>query len=381
MNMVQADNGSTHSSGGRSEQRPLSAIVKPLKGNSDKHSMKPHQLPSDKSIVINQQIPITSADGLAAPARQLGKAIKTIRVLTYNINALEDRDMSASCEKRISRFGQMVANNGIAPEEPALPGDLPRDYDIVAVQEYWRNVIKPGFESCNNDPLLESITSPPKVSGITPTRKYLNKGNLDRQLLFKPDENKYDLYFFDADGGLGTFTLHNISKNEVWSWDKPDLKCVRQGFTFTRIHISDDLEIDVYNVHLCSTPSVSDHTNELQQLARAISLKSRHSGNPVLVMGDFNIYSTEYDSIMQVLGNPRDIWLEARAESNDPGLTTLLDLRKDYIFLMTDPKYVNSRYHLHPTVAKVVQWTMPNSKAHISDHFGVEVQFEIIERP
>jgi hypothetical protein len=267
-------------------------------------------------------------------------------------------------------------------------------YDIVAIQEYWSyNRLLQFFDSCDNNPLREGITS---------TGKYLNA---DEQYLFRPGKSKLNAAFktflcltlpfpanlpfcdtdetlIDVDGGLGTFTLHRIDEAEDWALEKFDfLDCRRQGFTLTRIPVDGtDVTLDVYNVHLCGECNDECREDELEQLAKVISEKSRTSNNPVLAMGDFNIGAdperTLYETLRKKLRNPRDVWLEVRANATDPGWTTS-SKRIDYIFLITDPKLMNSRFVLRPTDVHVVPWTEPTTGSPVSDHRGVEATIDI----
>ncbi|MCI0557215.1 MAG: endonuclease/exonuclease/phosphatase family protein [Nitrososphaera sp.] len=354
-----------------------------------------------ESFVISKPVTITASDGPAFIG-QHGVMVKRMRILTHNVAALDDTpSLDSDCPTRGRRFGECVANagncNGHTGGEP---------YDIVALQEYWRdNDIPEIYDSCDNDPLLEGINSTglysadrrsylfrPDRSTLKLTQIFCAWGVLNPLLLLLCAGGELE----DVDGGLGTFTLHEISHDEDWRWDEGDaIGCRRQGFTFTRIPIEDaSLEIDLYNVHLCGDGSSGDRISELMQLRAEIGNRSNSSGNPVIVMGDFNIkgplelsdsFGGEYQQIMAWLGSPRDLWLEVHPEGPpEQGHTTHSGKRIDYIFVITDPGLTDSRFSIsidQPSDVSVVKWFIEdntsNPRLTVSDHFGVEASINI----
>jgi endonuclease/exonuclease/phosphatase family metal-dependent hydrolase len=185
-----------------------------------------------------------------------------------------------------------------------------------------------------------------------------------------------------------------------------------QGFIFTRIRISGTpVTLDVYVVHPhsegegCKLPC---HESNMSQLAREIRSHSSTSGNPVLVMGDFNIAAdpegnAAYRTIMTHLRNPRDLWREAHpgrpvheGYTKDPcGALTWYTCvgdgtsgkRIDYIFVVEDETLTNSKYRVvieRPDDIRVVKWFELRDEypflRRLSDHFGVEATLEIQQR-
>ena len=350
---------STSSSGDGSEQNPFrtlkEAVADAAPGDTLTFRRGSYPIPQSQHLVIDTPVTITAVNG-SASIGQYGNLVRTVRVLTHNVFGLD-----GSCPSRTRRFGQIVANNGILPPQS---GSNEPSYDIVGVQEYWFHENNDGFGSCDNRPLFDAIspTYPEEIN----------------RFLFKPKASRLgDILFVDQHGGLGTFTIHNMTKKRGHDWEGHTVfSCLRQGFTFTRITVSANLELDVYNVHPCAEAGLVSREDELRQLANTISEVSSTSGNPVLVMGDFNFDSSEYESIIRELEEPRDVWLEAH-NPGDPGVTTRGGRRIDYIFLMTSPRLVNTRFVLRPTNAQVRRWTMPNLVDPISDHFGVEATINI----
>jgi len=105
-----------------------------------------------------------------------------------------------------------------------------------------------------------------------------------------------------------------------------------QGIIFARIEVpGTTLTLDVYVTHLhASDADDCDRCcrkQELQRLATFIRNNSSRSGNPVIVMGDFNISGPPnccgnegYEDMMSVLGNPRDLWFELHPCGDPPRL-------------------------------------------------------------
>ena len=345
---------------------------------------------------------------------------KQLRILTQNIYGQGD-----VCEERATRFGDIVAD-----AEPA--------YDIVGVQEYFHNWdAGTGWWSCDDDALLESITS-------LPNGRYRNSNNT---YLFKPDGEADDYGLIgcafsipgciagsaiaEVDGGIGVFTLHPIDRDgeppNEWEWGD-GYGAREHGFIFTRIDIPfSNLTVDTYIVHLHSASDGYRYPwaprcdrgcrqAELAQLADKISEISGESGNPVIVMGDFNIAGPIseaefqmdnggsvqpwagnccYRDILYALGDPRDLWLESHPDDpGDGGYTGGCEItdspamcqgdeRIDYIFVLTNEDLTNSAYEIviqDPEDVKRVGWTFGNPRRYLSDHFGVESTILIRDR-
>jgi endonuclease/exonuclease/phosphatase family metal-dependent hydrolase len=331
----------------------------------------------------------TYVGGLWSSWRTLGGSLrghlrKRLRVLTHNVYGLDGN----LCQTRAREFGWRVAH-----AQPA--------YDIVGLQEYY-NAPDFDYATCDRGPLSDSIWS---------TGRYRNPDNYYRH--FPEVDNGFD-------GGVGIFTLHPIVKFGDWEWrnDAQPPKAA-EGFIFARIRLSSDLNLDTYVVHLNSNagdPSGIANARrklQLQQLRDKITELSRGSGNPVIVMGDFNIGGAPSyngnggrDDIERMLRLANDLWADAWPNSDgwtyDCAGNRLASgcsdrgERIDYIFVPTDPALTSSRYVV--TVAtradvKVVRWRTVNARLSaierniiganplpVSDHWGLEAVIEIRDR-
>ncbi len=296
-----------------------------------------------------------------------------VRVLTHNAFGKDE----IGCGSRMKSLGKHVAH--------AYPG-----FDIVSFQEHW-GTSDFGFFTCE-DELSDAMWS---------TGRYLNDDNYYRHYPIG------EWYEGELDGGLSTFSLHPIVKFGQWEWSVKN-EAALHGFTFARVKLhntSPAVYLDVYNVHTLAASDGCDRTcrqGMLAQLRNKIHELSSTSGNPVLVMGDFNIGGPPtctgnpgYGDIMQQLGSPRDLWLEAHPTSGgftidcqenrtlqkkEPGCKARE--RIDYIFLMTHPYFTNNPYavRVRPETVKVVKWdgsAWANGFDHVADHFGLEATLEI----
>ncbi len=299
-------------------------------------------------------------------------------MLTHNVFGQPEDD----CEKRATQLGADIAFT-----QPA--------YDIVAVQEYF-DTTDAGIASCDSHHLKNAITGPPEY-------RYRNS---DNRYLFKPTGEWYQ---FQADGGVGIFTLHSIGQRREWEWDDAPYQARVQGFIFARIRIPNTpVTVDTYVVHPNSKNEGCDlacNESNMKQLADKISYFSRNSGNPVLVMGDFNIKADpegnpEYQTIMDALHDPWDLWKKAHPNA-DPAEGDTKDKcgivenyecepgvggkRIDYIFIPTHSSLTSNPYEIVIEEVRVVKWTYlpdeyPYFRHRVSDHFGLEATIEIRDR-
>ncbi len=302
--------------------------------------------------------------------------IVNLRILTQNVFGQDESD----CGDRLAEFGEKVAW-----ADPA--------YDIVAVQEYFDTTW--GISSCDKDYLLDEIRS---------TGRYNNSDNTH---LFQPEGETLE---FEADGGVGLFSLYPIEKRGQWEWDKAPFQARVQGFSFARVSIPNTpLSVDVYVVHPHSKGEGCDldcNKSNMAQVANKISQISAGTNNPVIIMGDFNIAASpdgnpEYQAIMDALHNPRDLWKEAHPNA-DPGEGYTKDncpivsgsasfecnptsgKRIDYIFVANYGGLSNSSYEIvveNPDDVQVVKLnyiTVEYPHFHsVSDHYGVEANIVI----
>jgi hypothetical protein len=372
-----------------------------------------------------------------------GFPITSLRLLTYNIFGFDDDNgtggtglwgfLANHCEQRTSTLGENIAN--------ATPA-----YDIVAVQEYY-DTFDFDTRTCDSGPFR---------AGIESTGRYTYD---DSQFLFQPSGGDT---VWEMDGGLGVFSMHPIvfSESEQWIWYCKDywtyeqyvslygvhavseeefqnLECLQdflhsllQGVSFSRIELADaDLTIDTYVVHTYATGAdgcgVDCHTRELEQLAEFIAHHSADSGNPVVVMGDFNIPGPpgepgvevdlndpeflnnpefeEYRELRRILGNPQDLhfkyhptragytrdncwWGLPRGfvdedhplPNDQQGPCADKSSRIDYILVLTDPRFTSSPYEFfvrNRDDVKVVSWS--TGWLNVSDHYGLEATVEV----
>jgi endonuclease/exonuclease/phosphatase family metal-dependent hydrolase len=314
-----------------------------------------------------------------------GKLRARLRILTHNVYGLDGN----LCAARARELGWQVAH-----AQPA--------YDIVAVQEYY-NVSDFDTKTCDAGPLSDSIWS---------TGRYRNGDNYYR---WYPD--------FDArpDGGIGVFSLHSITFVRGWRWDNDRQAYPRapEGFLFARIRISSDLTLDTFIVHLNSNGDDSEtearerRRLQLLQLRRTIADVAPESGNPVLVLGDFNIGgppsrygNSGYADIQSVLEDSDDLWMQAWPRSDGWTYDCVANSlasgcsddaeRIDYILAPTEPALTSSRRVI--TIArrsdvKIVRWRTVRERLTdlervlagdnpppVSDHWGLEATIEIRDR-
>lgn len=300
-----------------------------------------------------------------------GHLWKRIKVLTHNVYAFDKK----GCKSRARGFGNHVANAA-------------RAYDIVAVQEYYDNF--GDFFTCDSKPLSRAIWS---------TGRYKNKNNYYR---FRPS------LLLESNGGIGIFTLHPITKFVQEKWRDDKWVRAEEGFIFARIKVPNTpITLDVYIVHVSSGASSGEKNarrNQLFQLGARIQKYSSKSGNPVIIMGDFNIGGPPaldgkggyrgndgyHNLIMSTFVNPIDIWNTTHPEKegftfDGPANNVTSDKSKyriDYIFVLTSPIYTNSPYRVSVNKrsdVKLVKWKDSNGR-HVSDHFGLEATLEIRDR-
>lgn len=215
-----------------------------------------------------------------------------LRLLDHNVFGFDENN----CALRATGFGHIVAN-----AEPA--------YDIVALNEFY-NIGPFAINICDALWLANSILC---------TGRYTNP---DNSVLFEPDDGS-------PDGGLGIYTLGSICETHELMWSFQDFVDPRQGALFTRVAIPNStVTLDVYVVHTHSSGDGCDrccHEQQLLELNAFIQAQSARSGNPVIVMGDFNIGGPPaccgnegFEDITSILSAPRDLWWEANPCGDPP---------------------------------------------------------------
>lgn len=338
-----------------------------------------------------------SCEYTGPPSPPRGAMVGEVRVMTMNVWGQND-DSETKCEARLKYIGKKLAN-----QRPL--------FDIIGLTEVHPDYV--GL-TCDGEKLVDGL----RVNG------QYKKG---KARWGHPETSA--LYY---DGGTSIFSTSEFDwkpyKDHVERYRPYHRTRTAHGFTFARIPLireSTDANggrvkdhragmVDVYVTHLYSKGGGSTKCDQqcrydqLQQLARGIHERSANSGNPVLVMGDFNIGGPNptaescegnpgYGDIMDVLRNPRDIWLEAHP--NQRGDTKAGDSHKriDFIFVLTDRYFTNSTRQLvlsHPRSVRLIDWKMPgysiaNSLGPfggptrvegpfaVSDHYGIEATFEV----
>jgi endonuclease/exonuclease/phosphatase family metal-dependent hydrolase len=309
------------------------------------------------------------------PPEAVGRLRGDVRVMTHNVFG-KPSDSAATCRARLSELGRFAARS------------LPR-YDVLAFQENW-NSSDGDLASCGADELHKAVVSGGRYSGKKQYYRWYPEGEAQS---------------LEVDGGITTYSEFPISKFTENEWDEIPRTSgfkILHGSVFARIPLQKNgITIDLYNVHLLARSDGCDRAcrrRELEELRREIEVNSKSSGNPVVVVGDFNIGGPPscsgnpgYSDIMEVLDSPRDIWFEAYGQMNGATVdclnnTTLQAVtgcegqeRIDYIFVGESPALSNSPYRL--TLASRNELKLLKIRTatgwHVSDHFGLAAGFEI----
>lgn len=311
----------------------------------------------------------------------LGGLRATTSVLTQNMFGKHNTGPLCNsggdyCSERLRMGGRLIANTTT---------NVGFAFDVVGVQEVNENQTC----SCGGENFVEGI----QVNG--------EFGNF-RDGYPKTGRN----------GGVGVFSSLAITGFD-WRGTDNGTGNHSSGHIFAEIEVDSSLSVDYYVVHLKSgndADDISQRNTELQSLRDNIAEHSASSGNPVIVMGDFNIGGLNmdglggdscegndgYEDIMQILGSPRDLWLEAHGTDGTEGatvdgasnsLTSSSDHKRiDFIFAITDPGLTNSAYDVilpspesvHRFTGRVVvenQLITP-----MSDHWGVAATLEFRQK-
>ena len=290
-----------------------------------------------------------------------------IRVLAMNVFGQDPAFFDGDCEERLKKTGEFIADS-----DPS--------YTIIGATEVHPDYF---LSTCDGHALVEGI----QKNGEYGSGKH-KWGHPETSALY-------------YDGGLALFSTSRFDwepySKHVHRYSFNPIVRTTSGFIFAQIQISDDIAIDVYITHLHSKNNWLVECNrncryqELEELARGIHERSGSSGNPVLVMGDFNIGGPNpgpdnctgncgYRDIMDVLRNPRDLWME-KSDPTPPG-STHEGQRIDYMLVMTDPYFSNSEYEIFLSDREgitTVDWKMDDGEP-VSDHLGLSATLEIRER-
>jgi endonuclease/exonuclease/phosphatase family metal-dependent hydrolase len=302
-----------------------------------------------------------------------------LRVLTLNMYGLRYPPRlgwmadQSDCAGRFRAVGQQIRS-----------ADPP--YDMIAIQELYR-VSDLHIVTCDPAPFLDALKLKGTGAGFGGSHS----------ILFSPKGQAWKL---EADGGIGFVTPHFIQESEALRFTGSGGSFLAaRGVLYARITLSNShVEVDVYVVHLSpGRRNAEQRKREIEALAKLIAVKSSTRGNPIIVLGDFNIAAppnagSEYATIRSLLGGPRDLWLEDGPTG--PGYTydcfgnavaalrgCDYQARIDYIWI------VNNRgvgdYEVKVSKAgsvRRVEWHTDRPQAlPVSDHYGVEA-FLSIER-
>ena len=125
------------------------------------------------------------------------------------------------------------------------------------------------------------------------------------------------------DGGVGIFTLHSIVRFDDWEWRRRAAAESGGRVHLRPIRLSSDLSLDTYVVHLNSNAGDPSGIADAGGSCSCSSCGTRSpalagSGNPVIVIGDFNIGgSPSYNGnrgsndIERMLRSANDLWMDA----------------------------------------------------------------------
>lgn len=298
-----------------------------------------------------------------------------LRLLTMNVYGSDEIE-ECECAERGERVGDYLAQ--VSPP-----------YDVAALQEFFGNADF-GWYTCES-----YLYDAAKSTGRYPDDTYTE--------LFTPTGEWWEL---ELDGGIGSFSLHPIEEDHEYEWDEQaDGWEPLQGLLLTRVPMPVcGLTVDVYNIHVLARGAdgcdLDCQLGQVEELREQIALKSWATGNPVVVMGDFNIYGhrkdgeflEEYLLLLAALGYPQDVWLSAHPD--DPGYTSnckenitcqcaysdyTSQERIDYIFVIDDPELTTSPYELRvadPSEVNLIKLKTAGGRD-ASDHYGLEARLEV----
>ena len=304
-----------------------------------------------------------------------GELVATVRVLVYNVYGRKEKD----CAERYEALAAEV----LAASPP---------YDIVALQEHWKVPLDPWF-TCDAAVMTRAL----EADG-----RYAGKGRSIRHL---PSSGGA----FEVAGGNSVFTRHRIVASHEDSFDN-GRRIPLSGFALARVELSAGVELDLWDVHLEAASDGCDQPCRKKQAADVAAAVERfsgspgeeRSGNPVLVVGDFNVGgplsvsekppyagNAGYDDVLVALRRPRDLWLEGGSGdgftydcANNPTQTCKGRERIDYMFLPEDPALLapTAPLVLVPKTASVVRWKTPKGRD-VSDHYGLDATLELRRLP
>jgi len=332
------------------------------------------------------------------PAQPRGMLEESFKVLTINVYGQHD-DGDSACKNRIQEIARHIRD--------ASPA-----YNIAGLQE-WHSYSPVTCDGVELKKIINDIYPSPPVTGFFRAPKGSEWGHYRwghpeayRQInggLGLISSTPYLWKKYESDDFSGAWWDWNgdpVRTNNVHQF-MPSFKPARtaHGFIFARIFLRyPDIAVDTYVVHLTSTGDDVSVCNlkckqgMLEQLREGIHRRSAKSGFPVLVMGDFNIGGPNppnsqstctgadgYGDIMRNLGNPKDLWLEARP--GEAGNTYGFDgdgtpKRIDFMFVPNDSYLVSSPYEITLKDPAIIDTIVLSD----SDHKGIVAELEVRQK-
>lgn len=301
----------------------------------------------------------------------VGLVLLSPRGAVAKVHAPPSRDALAPPDDGRVRSLRVLTLNMMGLPQP-LGGDETRyddiaaaisEYDIVAIQEAFTKEARDALRSTS-----------------FPHQKYGNYGEL-------PEARLGD--------GLVVLSRFPIASTAFTTYDACYwTDCLaRKGVLLVRVDVQ-GVEVDVYTTHLQSLLDDPDGRSiRAGQVAEFKAFVRRTSrGNPTVFLGDFNARSSQY-TVREMVGalGARDLWAERRlpepaapaapatpATTADEGGTYCTKTRCeriDYIFARP------GRYHDVRTGGMNVRLKEEVRGRQLSDHFGLDVQIDIVVRP
>jgi endonuclease/exonuclease/phosphatase family metal-dependent hydrolase len=236
--------------------------------------LRKHQEKTDLQAMLKNNYALLLAAIMVATLGSCKKKTesKDVRVICYNVAGLPEILSSSSPETYTSSIGPLL-----------------NDYAVVHLQE----------DFCYNDSIMLFAEHPYQTNhlGCVP----------------------------EGDGlfGLSCFPISGVDRH---AWDDcTGADCLTpKGFYYSRIKVFDGQDIDFYNVH-CNAGG-SDESKEarrgnIRQLCNYISTNS--TGNPVIIMGDFNSRYTREGDTIQAFAEMgfTDLWIELSRNGSTPALS------------------------------------------------------------
>lgn len=262
----------------------------------------------------------------------------TISALTYNVAGLPEG---------ISSSHPAIYTSSISP--------LLNEYDIVHLQE----------DFCYHDSLLLYNTHPysTQTLGCVPTGDGLN--------------------------AFSKFPITNVTRFAWTNCTNPDCYTPK-GFYYSQLTMFGDEKVDFYDVHCNAGGSDASMAARRGNIAQLCSYIAQHStGNPVIIMGDFNSrYTRDGDSIRALLDMGfKDVWVELirtgvvpdfspdKLDDCEPVRTNANCERVDKLFYRG-----NSKIEITPLTYQVDDdrfYYQGNDTLQLSDHWPVAVNFRL----